>query len=170
MFANAEWLTDGMSTTDRGITVGATKEAGEPSHAGNPGGHSVWYRLNTNSAQQLTLDTRGSGFDTLLAVYTGPQVATVSTLTPLVSNDDAAAGTTTSQVSFATAANGTYYIAVDGKNGEVGSLHLNLSFAPLPPPQEARARASTSRAEVAARRDMVRDPASFTGLAFRRTN
>ena len=134
MFANAEWLTDGMSTTDRGITVGATKEAGEPSHAGNPGGHSVWYRLNTNSAQQLTLDTRGSGFDTLLAVYTGPQVATVSTLTPLVSNDDAAAGTTTSQVSFATAANGTYYIAVDGKNGEVGSLHLNLSFAPLPPP------------------------------------
>src|SRR2546423_1040147 len=41
MFANAQAI-GGSSGSATGSNVGATKEAGEPSHAGNPGGASVW--------------------------------------------------------------------------------------------------------------------------------
>ncbi len=47
-FANAQDL--GNSNTNgtgnvNGATLEASKETGEPNHAGNPGGHSVWYKL-----------------------------------------------------------------------------------------------------------------------------
>ena len=41
-FANRRLIT-GTSVTVTGSTVGATKEAGEPNHAGNRGGKSVWF-------------------------------------------------------------------------------------------------------------------------------
>src|SRR5207244_11517476 len=41
-FVNAQAIT-GSSATATGSNVGGTKEAGEPVHAGNTGGKSVWY-------------------------------------------------------------------------------------------------------------------------------
>ena len=41
-FANAETITDRFGWLD-GDNTEATKEPGEPNHAGNPGGASVWY-------------------------------------------------------------------------------------------------------------------------------
>ena len=40
----------GLSGTARGFNLKATKEAGEPDHAGNPGGKSVWWRGRAPSA------------------------------------------------------------------------------------------------------------------------
>src|SRR5579872_4711066 len=42
-FGNAAAIS-GLTGTIKGSNVGATKEAGEPSHAGNTGGASIWYR------------------------------------------------------------------------------------------------------------------------------
>lgn len=77
--ADAEVLA-GATGSVAGTTVGATAEAGEPAHGPNGPHASVWYRFVAPTAGTLTLDTEGSTFDTLLAVYVG---TTLSSLTPL---------------------------------------------------------------------------------------
>ena len=101
----------------------ATKEPGEPNHAGNPGGHSLWYSWTAPTNIPVTFDTLGSGFDTLLAVYTG---SSVSSLT-LVTNSDDINGSTNrlSQVKFTPVTGMTYHIAVDGFGGASGLVVLN---------------------------------------------
>ena len=76
----------------------------------------------------MTFDTRGSDFDTLLAVYRG---SGVSALSVVVSNDDASGGGTyQSEVSFAAQHGVVYHIAVDGYGGATGSIVLNWQAAP----------------------------------------
>ena len=72
-FANRITIT-GSSATVIGTNVGATKQAGEPNHAGNTGGKSVWYTWTAPTTGTATIDTLGSSFDTLLAIYTGSSV------------------------------------------------------------------------------------------------
>src|SRR5207249_11919057 len=93
----------GVSATLARSNVGATKETGEPNHAGNTGGKSVWWSWTAPSAGSVTIDTRGSGFDTLLGVYTG---TSVSSLTTIASNDDSAG--VQSSVTFNALAGTTY--------------------------------------------------------------
>jgi hypothetical protein len=112
-----------LSGTAGGTTVGATKEAGEPNHAGNAGGKSIWWSWTAPIAGATTLTTAGSSYDTLLAVYTG---SALSALTAVASNDDAN-GTTQSQVGFTAVAGTTYRIAVDGYGGASGSVAIRVS-------------------------------------------
>ena len=98
----------GESGSVTGTTVEATKEPGEPAHAEDPGGRSVWYRWVAPTSGQFVFDTCGSGFDTLLAVYTGPSV---SALTELASNDDSCEEQ--SLVVITVSAGTAYSIAVD---------------------------------------------------------
>jgi hypothetical protein len=120
-----------------GTTVLATKEAGEPDHAGNPGGHSVWFSWTPEigGPVDLTACGRAPGVDTLLAVYTGSQLANLS---PVASNDDAGSKppdercedlSGASEISFEAAAGTTYRIAVDTKDG-AGQFALDLERAP----------------------------------------
>jgi hypothetical protein len=102
----------------------ASKESGEPNHAGNSGGHSVWFNWTPNSNQLATITTRRSDFDTLLGVYTG---SSVGNLTVVASNDDVSSAIHQSAVSFQAQAGITYHIAVDGYNGAVGTVVLNLN-------------------------------------------
>jgi subtilase family serine protease len=127
-FAAATVLT-GTAVTVTGTNVGATKEAGEPSIAGNAGGKSVWYAWTAQSSGKVTLTTQGSNFDTLLGVYTGSAVAS---LTLVASNDDVSRNNRTSAVTFNAVAGTTYRIAVDGYNGASGTITLNLSEAVAP--------------------------------------
>jgi hypothetical protein len=127
-FANAQVIT-GSAGTLTGSNVGASKEPGEPNHAGNPGGASVWYSWTAPSSGAWRFDTFGSSFDTLLAVYTGTSVGALSLV---VSNDNFNGGDT-SEVIFRAAGGTIYHIAVDGYNGAVGSLVLNwAATADLP--------------------------------------
>src|SRR5207248_977578 len=103
-FAAAQ-IISGQSGNTTGTTVSATKETGEPNHAGNAGGASVWYSWTAPATGQATLTTAGSSFNTLLGVYTG---SSVSSLTTVTLNDDASGSTTTSQVSFAATSGVTY--------------------------------------------------------------
>jgi hypothetical protein len=69
-FANRIALTNTAITT-AGANTFASKEPGEPNHAGNAGGHSVWWKWTAPSIGTVSIDTDGSGFDTVLPVYTG---------------------------------------------------------------------------------------------------
>src|SRR6185369_17222144 len=116
----------GSAAIQAGRNLGATKEAGEPNHAGDAGGRSVWYRWTAPGNGAWVVDTAGSGFDTTLGVYTGN---TVSNLTLVAGNDDARADRT-SHVNFNAVAGAVYSIAVDGYNGD-----LVLKLLPTTAPQ-----------------------------------
>jgi hypothetical protein len=122
-FASAQALLGGFATVP-GNTANATKEAGEPNHAGNAGGHSIWFTWTAPSTKAVTIDTINSSFNTLLAVYTGNAV---NALTLVVSNDDIAPGFQQSRVTFNATAGKIYQIAVDGYNGASGSVVLTLN-------------------------------------------
>ena len=124
----------GTSATLTGYNTNATKEAGEPNHAGNSGGRSVWWKWAAPGSGSVTLTTQGSVFDTTLGVYTG---TAVSSLTSIASNDDVQNGVIQySSVSFTAAGGTTYYFAVDGFNpndghgADSGLITLNLAYTP----------------------------------------
>jgi hypothetical protein len=127
------------STAATANNVGATKESGEPNHAGNPGGKSVWWSWTPDAnflAQgigQAIITTKGSSCDTLLAIYTGNSVGS---LTAIASNDDLDASHTTSAVRFSPQAGVTYRIAVDGKNGATGAIELAIKPVSAMPPND----------------------------------
>ena len=125
-FVNAQVVT-GMVFMVSGNNVGATKEPGEPNHAGNSGGASVWYRWTAPSSGNFTLDTIGSDFQTLLAVYTGNSV---SSLTAVASNIGSG-GNGTSLLTFGATGGTTYQIAADGFNGATGDIVLRLEPATI---------------------------------------
>lgn len=128
-FANAQLLT-GTPTSVSGGNGCATKEPGEPNHAGHYGGLSVWYRWVAPYNGTVRINTIGSDFDTLLAVYRG---TSVSALTLVAQNDDIVPLTDrVSQLSFTAVSNTTYRIAIDGWNGEYGGFRLNIN----PPPND----------------------------------
>lgn len=114
--------------------VDASKEPGEPNHAGNAGGASVWWKWETTGTFPLKIWTSGSGIDTLLAVYTG---TSLGNLTQVVANDDGGQNLS-SQVTFTPVAGTTYYIAVDGKNGAKGSIKLHVSSPQAAQPIETK--------------------------------
>ncbi len=107
--------------------AGATKEPGEPAHAGDGGGRSLWWRWTAPSSGSVALSTLASRIDTTLAVYTG---SAVGNLTAVASNNDAQ-GTTvrTSALTFTATAGTTYHFAVDGAAGDAGPLNLTFAFA-----------------------------------------
>ncbi|HUR47800.1 MAG TPA: lysyl oxidase family protein [Candidatus Saccharimonadales bacterium] len=102
----------------------ATKEAGEPNHAGNGGGHSIWYKITVPTNGPIRLSTEGSDFDTLLAVYTGNSV---SGLTLAASNDNINGTNKQSAVTFNAVAGTAYSIALDGFNAAFGKAILNIN-------------------------------------------
>ena len=126
LFANAILL-PGNSGAGSVISTNATKEFGEPVHAGDVGGKSVWWAWQAPADGSLFLSTAGSSFDTLLGLYTGTMV---STLTTIAANDDAFSGAPGgfSQITQAVRSGQTYYIAVDGVGGVSGNVNLTYSF------------------------------------------
>ena len=135
--ANAQTIS-GTSGSIQATNAFATKEVNEPSHdpENNPGGRSIWYRWTAPSNGTATFTTAGSNFDTLLAVYTG---SSINTLSPVEKNDDVDLGViTTSFVDFPAVAGTTYQIAVDGYNGAQGNITLNFTLpgaaTPTPTP------------------------------------
>jgi hypothetical protein len=134
-FDDAMDLGSGATAGAEADTLYATKEAGEPEHAGNVGGASAWFSWTSPVTDQVTLDTCDSPppFDTLLAVYTG---SAVSSLTPVASNDDECS--LRSALTFNAVEGTTYRIAVDGYKHETaegpnrGSIELGLAVGPPP--------------------------------------
>lgn len=115
----------GATVTHSGLqNTGATKETGEPNHAGTAGGKSLWWTWTAPLSGPVSLNTAGSIFRNALAVYTGTALTNLTA----VATNLAGAGTNTSQVNFTATAGTTYQIAVDGFSGASGSVVLNLSM------------------------------------------
>lgn len=123
--------------TDLGASAGtltgtnylATREGGEPDHAGVHGTASVWYKITLDTDSRLVIYTAGSTFDTLLAAYSGDSFAD---LTLMDENDNADATVLTSRIVFDGQAGVTYHIAVDGKPGNnMGTVQLAWSARPV---------------------------------------
>ncbi len=123
-FADAILLESSSGST-LGNSLNASREIGEPLHAGNAGGASVWWRWRASENGSVTFDTIGSNFDTLLAAYRGDSVSTLATL---ASNDDAVG--LASRITFAVQAGVVYHLAVDGFSGRRGAISLNWNFTP----------------------------------------
>lgn len=124
-------------------TTDATTEPGEQAHAGGSGPfHSVWWKVAPQDYGELSLATYGSGFDTVLAVYTNAaadgtrrrraeSVATASQLVPIAANDNADTNTTASAVRFAATPGVTYFVAVDGRmQSETGTINMVWEVLP----------------------------------------
>jgi hypothetical protein len=120
-FTNATPLIDGGNAS--GLTTQyATKEPEEPDHAGQPGGHSVWFTWTAPLTATYAIDTEDSDFDSLLAVYTG---SSLSSLDLVAANDDVGSTDTTSLVDFRAVAGTTYDIAIDAKGaGGMGMFRI----------------------------------------------
>ena len=112
----------------RGNNATATSEANEPRHAGKPGGKSVWYTWQPGQSGVATLSTAGSTFDTLLAVYQGTAVNSLT----LIASDDDSGGTGTSLLQFNAVAGQIYQIVIDGHGGESGDYLLTWSLVVAP--------------------------------------
>ena len=120
----------GLSGKISGGNAGATKESGEPNHGGNIGGSSVWFEWTAPVSGSVEFTTYGSGFDTLLAVYTGTMV---NSLRRVAENNNRSADETTSLVSFTARAGVHYLIAADGFNAaadpaNAGSGRINFEW------------------------------------------
>jgi hypothetical protein len=127
-FANAQAISFGVGQVT-GTNVDATKQTGEPAHAGNAGGKSVWFKWTSVANYATTFDTEIGGLsDTLVAVYQG---SSVNALTLIASNDDYGnvdGSPHKSRLFFPATTGAVYYIAVDGYSGASGSFTLRWNI------------------------------------------
>jgi hypothetical protein len=95
-------------------TVGATTEDSEGLPCGMGGG-TIWYRYTPAMSGTVVVDTFGSNYDTVLAVYTSSLVAC---------NDNTNGAQ--SYATFTATAGTTYYFQVGGVGGQTGNVILNV--------------------------------------------
>jgi subtilisin family serine protease len=152
-FTNAPNFVGGTQTADN---THATIETGEKRPLDKEIDRSLWWRWTAPRAGRLNIDTRGSDFDTILAVYTAANDSYVGFTTERASNDDSDDGIQ-SQVSLPVTAGTTYHIQVSGYAQSAGTITLNLRFTP-----DAVAPTITSATSA---RFIAGQPGSFTVTA-----
>ena len=107
----------------------ATRQANEPTPSGSGAGKTIWWTWTASTSSVFTTTTAGSSFDTLLGVYVGTNVAT---LTSVASNDDIGPNSF-SQVTFSATNGVTYYFLVDSATGSDGGRAQLRLLEGLPP-------------------------------------
>lgn len=105
----AERTALGVPETTSGSSAGATDEAGEPKPTCASAGRSVWFSVTVPEGASVRLSTRGSAFDTVLAVYTGDAL---DALTQIACNDDSYSAQ--SEVVFTADAGTSYAVQLTG--------------------------------------------------------
>ncbi|MBI2723618.1 MAG: PPC domain-containing protein [Chloroflexi bacterium] len=117
---------------DRVATEGAGVDDGEPTTCGQIG-RTVWYAVVLPGATDVTVDTAGSNFDTVIAVYevTG-YPASYDTL--LERQCVAPGAGRRAKVTFPAEANRTYQVQVGGRAGAFGDLNALIECTPSPCP------------------------------------
>src|SRR5262245_59927205 len=131
-FANAIPLTGAIVVTN-GSNVGASKQPGEPDHAGDAGGKSVWWLWTAPFTGSVIIHTSGSSFDTLLGVYMGTSVSALNLVTANDKDPFDPLGGYTSLVKFNAVRETVYAIAVDGFAGASGTIQMTITPPPRPP-------------------------------------
>jgi outer membrane protein assembly factor BamB/subtilisin family serine protease len=125
----------GSNLAIRAVSAGATAENGEPAVAGQAGAASLWWEWRAPVTATVRLSTAGSSHDTLLGVFTG---SALGSLTPVAANDNDS-GLATSRLEFTAQAGVAYQIVVAGKDGggltllDLGAIPANDNFAGAEP-------------------------------------
>jgi uncharacterized repeat protein (TIGR03803 family) len=120
--------TRGYSVSQIFSTVGNVSEPGEPAICGQIGGAPAWYAYVAPTNGAMSVNTSGSRFNTMLAVYNG-SAASFATLNNLGCGYAANAGQSQPQVFVSGATKGeTFYVQVDGYHGASGVVDLNINF------------------------------------------
>jgi hypothetical protein len=114
----------GYETSAAVDSSAASKESGEPAHAGDSGGRSVWWRWKAPNSGRVNVEVEATGFEPRLAVYSGSSVASLAGVA-----SEAASGST-GAVGFEAVKGVTYLIALDGANGLGGPSTLTLVLEP----------------------------------------
>ena len=102
------------------------------------GTHSVWWQWRAPQSGTVTIDTRGSSFDTTLGVYTGSRVDALNTI---AENDDADGLGLQSRVILNVTAGTTYRLRIAGLVGlsdSTGNIVLNWNLETAPHRQPVR--------------------------------
>jgi hypothetical protein len=132
-------VTRGYNGTQIFHTVYAGRDVNEPNHCGVAGGASYWFSYSPPEAGDLDVDTEGSAFDTVLAVYTfEPPMLGYESLVGLTCDNDSGSDGKTSRLRFPCVPGRTYLVVVDGVNGARGLTRLNYRLttnAVVMPPQ-----------------------------------
>ncbi|MGE5527400.1 MAG: hypothetical protein ACM3Q9_01905, partial [Methanosarcina sp.] len=117
----------GVSGQRSGTNVEASKQTGEPDHAGNAGGASVWYSWTATNDGAVVFSVCGYSLQTpLLAVYTGGSVGALTEVGADTRSANAiACSGSGSEVRFQAEAGTTYRIAIDGRDGHEGRFRLD---------------------------------------------
>ena len=127
-FANAIPLPSGSPHLTKGDNTYGTTEPGEPFFEQDIG-HTLWYTWRPSRDGLAKISTRGSQFDTTLAVYTG---TTLANLVQVATNDDHSDNSITSLVEFSVQTNQLYYLQIGGVRGASGEFKIHH---PPPTPQ-----------------------------------
>jgi hypothetical protein len=120
----------------QGTNFGATKEPGEPNHANNIGGRSVWYRIvpQETTVVKIWIEATSAGdyMNTLLAVYKGTEPSEFN----LIAHNDNMRDTLLSKVQLTVEPGNMYYVAVDGfnDNGLIAAGNFRIRFEKLGAP------------------------------------
>ncbi len=114
-------------------TTQSISDPAEPLHCGLYGGASYWNTYTPTVSGTLTFNTRGSTYNTILAIYTyNAAIGGYAGLVPVTCNNDAP-GFLTSEVTFPAVAGTKYFVIVDGVNAARGTVALNYYYTPAAP-------------------------------------
>lgn len=112
----------------------ATAEPGEPGHARLSAPRvSLWYRYLALFPCEVTTDTSGSrtlagtALDTVVGVYRGSRVDALTEVT----FDDQSGSSGAARVSFLAGAGEEFYIAIDSKSADWGTVRVQLSVVEI---------------------------------------
>jgi subtilisin len=125
-FASGQVL-NGFSASASGTNTNATLETGDPTTIDTRNtSHTVWYRWTAPSSGAVEMNTCTADFDTLLGVYRG---SALGTLTEVAADDDTSgcgSSGLSSKVAFNATSGTTYRILVDGFNGQQGTFSIRV--------------------------------------------
>ena len=128
-FADAAELT-GASGSVTATNEAATNEDGEPlvlrwSSATT----TVWWKWTAPEAGSATFDTVGSAFDTVMGIYSGSALRSLTT----IAQDDDGGGGRVSKCTFDCTAGTTYYVCIGGYSASFGNISLQWSLTAADP-------------------------------------
>ncbi|HAM72139.1 MAG TPA: hypothetical protein DCM86_10895, partial [Verrucomicrobiales bacterium] len=106
----------------------ASKEPGEPNHAGFDGGRSLWWSWEAGAGDAVVISTEGTGFDHTLAVYSGTALSSLVELGDAIGLECCGAA----RVVLDNKPGTVYQIAVDSLGDSSGEIHLSVESVSRP--------------------------------------
>lgn len=125
-----DWSTNSLLTS----LAGSNREDQEPRHFDQEHEHSVWYKITTDAAGGIELNSFGSAYDANISVYSG---TTLTNLVEIASNDDHFVNQTTSsysQVRFSAKENTEYHVSISGNPATTPLVKLQYQRVMLQAP------------------------------------